>query len=61
MKVSFYGVRCTLDDQGALIGDNWLMERLITPAVWLHNALDFICSVFDPGHESKGFPFKVRE
>ena len=57
-KVSFYGVRCYMNDlTGEMWGVNWLYHKLILPVTAMHNTLAYLV----PGFGSEGFPLRILE
>jgi len=61
-KVSFWGVRCYLDDDtGYLWGINKFHDYLIPVATWFHNFMSLIALSLFPAWEQPGFMFKVLE
>jgi hypothetical protein len=60
-KVSFYGIRCYLSEDGEMYGVNCLCDKLIPIAVCLHNLMSDITATLLPSWESKGFPLRILE
>lgn len=61
-KVSFWGVRCYLDnDNGYLWGVNSFYDHLIPVAAWFHNFMSIIAFTLIPSWEQQGFLLRVIE
>lgn len=58
--VSFYGLRCYLDDQtGSLWAVRVWLDWLIPWICAAHNVAETISATIIPGWESQGFPYRV--
>jgi len=61
-KVSFWGVRCYLNDEnGDLWGVNLFHELLIPVVTKFHQIMAMITEMFIIGYEDPGFRFRVLE
>lgn len=59
-RVSFWGVPCYWNAyNNQLIGVNWLCDKMVSAAVWFHNAMSGVVIFFLPGWEQPGFRFKL--
>jgi len=59
--VSFWGVRCFMDDDGMVVGVNFIYDMLIPVAIFFHDTMSLITGFFIPSWEQPGFPFKILE